>query len=652
VKISRVSRRTARAALLVLAAASCSTLDVVRVYNNGSHGTIGDPGVTPVDGATRLLGHMIVDQMSGAYFQDGEALAPWFEHASAAFPGLVKQPFEPVEPLEPDAGPVEHERRVARFKGSGTHGRYDEVETLVRKKSSSAPWMAAPQLPLSAYCENKTLSAKGKVFADALRFYVSLVRAVQTAKAWQGEGLIDDVSLDKGTQSGFGEVAEYMKHRRFHRDAGRPNIGIVVSGGASNGMFSAGAVWTLLNMIDGCLSSRDRCKVDPRFRLISGTSAGSMVATVVGMFNAEWEDGHGNLKATVQAGQPVLNKLAQWFTCLPAQQLYCVDKDTTLSIFSNRVGLVDFDGARWLLGKNVKQGVLDDTSELFLNTVDFQSGAVLTPSDQNPADTRGTCDVVQHALSSIPEPFVANPIREDAGAGKPPRGFFLDGGVRSVVPLMPLVRHGADKVVIVSSSPSAVEGATPPVQAIDILERFIDITIGTNGEEGIALAEAFAELQAAREEKLCRRILNCPPADEMCNKLCGGALREACDGQPARPRAEDFPVVALYRNEARVPPAAGYSFDPRQSLPLFLAGMAAVRERCAEFASFLGDLPLADAQKWCNRPLPTAATCEDPQVQWPLKQYKYSTKEPTKNPPETIRSCDPTIWKDDPPACP
>jgi predicted acylesterase/phospholipase RssA len=637
---------------LALAALACSTLDIVRAFNTGSHGTIGDPTVTPTVGQSSLLARRIVDEMSGAYFGDGGALALWFDYAGRTFPEIVRRPFEST----PDAGSI-HERSVQHFKSAGMRGRYADVEKLVRDQFPDAPWITGNIAKGPGFlCDGRALTLGAKDLADQVRFLVSLGRAVQTARAWYDEGLVDDASLAAGSRDGFRQAADYLRHRRFHREVDRANIGIVISGGGSNGMYSAGAVWTLLNLIDGCLSSPDTCKTDPRFRLISGTSAGAMIATVVDMFNSAWEDDRGQLRHASRAGQPVLNKLAQWFTCLPAQQLYCVENDSTISIFAHRVGLVDFDGARWLLSKNVTRREVDNTSELLLNTVDFQSGALLAESDQNPADTpgdaAGPCAVVNHALSSIPEPFIANPIRQDAGAGKPGQGFYLDGGVRSVVPLMPLIRHGADRVVIVSSGASVVEGSTPPAQGLDILQRFIAISVGANGEEGIGLGEAFAALQASREEELCLSLLGGGGADPRRDAFCTGAFRDACSASSAPPRREDYPVAAVYRGEARAPEAAGYSFDPRQSLPLFLAGMAAVRERCAKFAAFLGDLPPADAERWCNSPMPTVAICDDPLIQWPLKQYKYSPKDPRTNPPETVRACDPAIWKDDLPACP
>ena len=196
-----------------------------------------------------------------------------------------------------------------------------------------------------------------------------------------------------------------------------------------------------------------------------------------------------------------------------------------------------------------------------------------------------------------------------------------------------------------------VEGATPPQNALDILQRFIDISVNANGEEGIALGSAFAELQAAREQQACETL--CEPSEgPFCEKFCGGAIEQACDGAPVPQERPEFPTAAIYRNESRVAPAAGYSFNPRESLPLFLAGIAAVRERCAEFASFLGGLPESIARSGCNQPIPTTASCDDPNVQWPLEKLKYSTKEPAKNAPETVRSCDPTIWNANPPKCP
>jgi hypothetical protein len=135
---------------------------------------------------------------------------------------------------------------------------------------------------------------------------------------------------------------------------------------------------------------------EAHFRHGSNTRAGNsptsydirspdLQAAAPSSLNSAWEDDQGHLKRTPRAGQAVMTKLAQWFTCLPAQQLYCVEKDSSASIFSDRVGLVDFDGARWLLGKNVTQREVGNTSELMLNTVDFQRGA---PRGERPESGR------------------------------------------------------------------------------------------------------------------------------------------------------------------------------------------------------------------------------------------------------------------------
>lgn len=92
--MGRLTRSALPVVLLpALAAVACSTLDIVRAFNTGSHGTIGDPSVTPAADQTRLLSRRIVEEMSGAYFDDGSALSPWFEYAGRQFPDFVRHPF-------------------------------------------------------------------------------------------------------------------------------------------------------------------------------------------------------------------------------------------------------------------------------------------------------------------------------------------------------------------------------------------------------------------------------------------------------------------------------------------------------------------------------------------------------------------------------
>jgi predicted acylesterase/phospholipase RssA len=648
---------------------ACSTLDIVRGFNDSPHGTIGDPSVTPAGARRRLLARMIVDETTGAYFSP-DGTSAYFVYAKNNFPQAIRHLWNEQTGSSNSDAANDPSRPAQRGKGTRLQPSDLRAAMDADYKSSPPPWEAVlsqPPTPNELCDRGDTLSDKARRLADAVRFQAAYETAVRTAYRWCVEGLLQckegdtgDGSLTDGATAGFDEAAKYLKNRRWKRDPKRYNLGLAISGGASNGMFSAGATWVLLNIVDGCMHDRDCKNADPRFRLISGTSAGAMIATAVDLYTSAYDDG-GDGK-----GQTVIRELAQWFTCMKAQQLYCADNAITPSLFEDRVGIARFDGLTWLLSNTANRGMLTNTSELFLNTVDFQSGELLSPSDQDPDDTRAVCDLVDHSVASAPEPLIANPnVRLRLGASASAsttatrrKGFYLDGGVRSVVPMLPLIRHGADRTVIVSSGASLVSGSTPPGNALDLLQRYIDISTTTNGDDGASLAEALAAVRSSREEAICLNSMNCgvpgrrgapatTPDELSCATFCSGDVQRACPAPKSAPKATGdtnlYPVEELYRNEVKIDPAAGYSFDPTQSLPLFLAGAAAVRERCLEFARFMGvSVAASTVVAWCNTPVPTPAICAD--TNWPLPQFKD-------DPATTVRPCDDSVWSNRGPLC-
>lgn len=613
------ARRRARGALVAatatvgLCGASCSTVDIVKGFNNGAHGTQGNPAESFETAGARIVAALIRDRMTGSYFHQGargaasshHPLDQWTEYAKGSFVGHVQKAVGGAHPSS----------RV-------------DVDSLGYRKLAETELADGPWNQLSRSfppCDGTgALSRPARTFVDGVRFQAAYLQAVATASDWYGHGFITLRALERGANLGFDEARTYLANRKWNRDPVEPTTGLVISGGASTGMYSAGAVWIMLHMIQGCLNSPHCPGGDHRFRLVSGTSAGALIATAVDLFNSEIAEGvqhkRPGVAGTTQA--PALQMLAGWFTCLPANQLYCVEKDTSASLFTSRVGIARFDGVRYLLGKTVTPSMIDNVSELILNTVDFQTGELLALSDQNPFETKDHCDVVNQALASIPLPLIANPQPALRVQGAVRSGFYLDGGVRSTLPLFPVVARGAERVVVVSSSAPLLDGSTPPGDALNLLSRYTGIASGQSSEEGVAFSKTFAALRHARELALCsdppQQRDPGDPQPAWWGSLCKGDFAAVCPA-PATPGAPaasppESPIFAeLYRDEARVDEASGYNFKPRESLVLFLAGMAAARERCAELAAFLGmhDTPEA-VQRWCNAPMPTRKLCESP----------------------------------------
>jgi predicted acylesterase/phospholipase RssA len=629
-------RAALASALIGACGASCSTIDIVNGYNTGTHGTPGNPAESVEQSGARLVAAAIVEQMTGAYFDQGHGndavLAAWTAYAKGAFAG--------------------HVMSQAKRAHVGSRMDFAWLERGVSSTSTyeDAPWNQVEQT--FEPCAGGSLSPAAQLFADAVRFRVAYLVAVATVSGWYAQRTLSARALERGANLGFDETRAYLENRRWTRDAAEPTRGLVLSGGASNGMFSAGATWVALHMIKGCISSPTCRAPDPRFRLLSGTSAGAMIATAVDLFNTEVEGDVAKKRAGGVGASRTrsLDLLGGWFTCLPANQLYCVEKDTTASLFGSRVGLANFDGIRYQLAKAVTPAMQANVSELILNTVDFQTGELLALSDQNPFETRDRCDVVRQGLASIPLPLIANPERELRVQDEVRRGFYLDGGVRATLPLLPVVRRGGERILVVSSSPLLDGAAAAPDNAVDLLGRYTSISSGATSEEGVELAKAFADIRHTRERDACLSSFhpNSPAAALAAAttigasagptalaaattaadlpmrappwwlNFCNGDFAGVCPTPSNRPSPGYAESAApplfeeIYRDEQRVDAASGYNFDPRESRLLFLAGAATVRERCVRLASFLGlDDSRENIQRWCNAPVPTAKLCEE-----------------------------------------
>jgi predicted acylesterase/phospholipase RssA len=674
---------SAAAGLTLALAGGCAfrTDALVHEFNQGALSGAVDPKVTVCETRSRLVARLVRDDLVDGYFgqgggADGALLKTWLEDAEPRFPALVqaarrfpggvaKEPVLTAELDCPDE-PRAPERSAAADESSKTaqqaqqqvqEAAATQLDELLDKLRKEAPFQLA-LCPASAGERNKELAA----YADAIRFSSSLVRAASAVALLSDEGMIDHRSLAKGTELGFREARGYLASRRWRREVDRRTTALVVKGGASTGIFSAGVVWIALQLVDGCMRSQSclEARGDVRFKLLSGTSTGAMVVTAVDRFNADHESTIQNRRAATGPAS-ALGKLPQWFTCLGARDLYCVDLRFMWDLGSTLKGVVKFDGIEALLEENVSDGLLNDQSELLLNTVEFRSGESLTISDQNPFDA---CDrgaqctpaarkqaVVRGGLASIPLPIIAKPVDEMVVQGAPRVGTFLDGGVRAEIPLLPLAQRGAERVLVVSSSQSVLASAPNPESGADIGFRFINIAADGNAETGFAHAMRHAESVRSQEIELCERTLcdvkrphmatlfgNDLPA-ERCRAFCEARWDMMCTATPAPVDAPQpstkrdlralrtsalWHVEALFRDELRVDAEAGYNFDPSQLRRLFLAGTEAARQHCRALARLLGVLPTRsdgeplpvpataptlarDVVRWCAAPLP--ATC-------------------------------------------
>ncbi|MCC6554590.1 MAG: patatin-like phospholipase family protein, partial [Polyangiaceae bacterium] len=465
------------------------------------------------------------------------------------------------------------------------------------------------------------------------------------------EGLVDREAVLAGAGSALSRASRYVAGRRWRRERDRPTTGIVVKGGAATGIFSAGVVWTVLHMIHGCMSDpacgaappgASRPRRDLRFQLLSGTSTGAMVAIAVDLWSSA---------ETAEARERGIKNLAKWFTCYSLSDLYCVRSAPITRLFESgdgaEKGVLEFDGIEKVLTSCVDDRMRANGAELILNTVDFRTGRLYALSDQAELVTTG--DVVQAGLASALLPVIGQPVSKlpvwNPGVGE---AVYLDGGIRSEIPLLPLARRGAERVLVVSSSASVLNETRPLKNALSIATRYIDVSTGGVTESELAHASRHAESIRAAEIEACTERLRadsgrlCPPESgcnvrSICRTLDWGsacspprdapiegdegadppAPQPATAPQPAAapsgpermrrvvlgdhtiadPRAlsilvEPFWAVhGIFRNEDKIDAINGYKFEPAELRRMFRAGAEAARLRCTDLARLLGVVP-------------------------------------------------------------
>jgi hypothetical protein len=247
---------------------------------------------------------------------------------------------------------------------------------------------------------------------------------------------------------------------------------------------------------------------------------------------------------------------------------------------------------------------------------------------------RSARDVVDGELASALLPDVGNPVDPlpwaTAGGPRPiePRRFsaFLDGGVRSELPVLPIARRGAERVLVVSSAASVLGETGPLEDALDTLTRYIDVSTGGVTESELSHAQRWIESARLREIDLCKeraRAGACGPGCDV-QSLCEAHFADVCTGTtaPSAPleRSTDalhryWRMTSFFRDEQAVTPSKGYDFDRDAHRSLFHAGAEAARVRCLEIARTLSVIPhdgepdpalRRKVVDWCSVPLPDA----------------------------------------------
>jgi predicted acylesterase/phospholipase RssA len=454
---------------------------------------------------------------------------------------------------------------------------------------------------------------------DVQRLQFGLSRAVRTVAntclITRGPDTVGPEQLQVAWARGVQQLLAYQQARpRTVRDGAAPVTAWVLAGGSANGAFSAGAVWWLLNLREACPGGG--CAGD-RVDLLGGASTGTLISTIAKNY---FNPGVDQLERGI-----AMKDLVSKYTCSTNGALYCAQGVSVYDLVFNPKararGLINFNGVRALLRE--KTGDLKthirSAPEMFASTVDFESGQVFHESSAQISSREAWAQALE---ASIVEPLLAEPVKQ---IGKR-KGTWIDGGVRSGLPLSAALRRGADRAVVFVNGP--FQGISKPMpNGASIALRAIDLFSLQPILGELAEAEAERGLKRLGEKDRCLERLGFDQAgagavdiEHRCSRATAlpgarGLARAAksmgpvtVPSTPVLDRIEDayrsswvFMPTALQPGwQASLVPlpgrptvewkdigAAGYTFDPNQMWNLFVVGAFTAFERCEELNATL-----------------------------------------------------------------
>lgn len=483
---------------------------------------------------------------------------------------------------------------------------------------------------------------------DTVRLQENLGAAVRAAAAYErtSRGLPidqDAPAIERGALRGIAEALSYLGRRQgeIHRDHGKPITALVLSGGAANGAFSAGAVWWLLTNLKACeddaaakkaacqknghctaeeLLAIDQGCASDRLDMVAGASTGSLLAVLAKDFFAHVPGDDRRQRA--------LDELVRRYTCSTNGDLYCVVDKSLYDLAADQgtaKGLVRFDGIQQALDAYVKPQTFASHPEYFASTVDFRSGRSFHFSSLDPLDLPDVSAFKQAVLASLVEPAMSEPV---PGVGKA-TGTFLDGGIRSGLPLWTPLQRGAERALVLVNNPlEPVPLQDPPANAGRIALRMLDLFTHQPIVSELHEAEEAVVLKRVGEYERCvERLASLHPSNnesqagmsratstKQIQDLCAGRVwpqapivtPRAVVTQPGPPLVKSVPnayqsawlfePVALPERIQELAPGirweelaqVGYQFDPRAMWNLFALGAAVAQQRCGEVDAVLG----------------------------------------------------------------
>lgn len=466
---------------------------------------------------------------------------------------------------------------------------------------AAARTFGLPKPPESLDAIKNRESAQAGAELDVQRFLANaraLAASLATLEKVGGRGRLPDADLAKGLAEGTERAADYIARRSWHRSVTHPATAIVMSGGAANGAFSAGVIWRLMEVLSACRSASAGGCSGAKIDLVAGTSTGALIGLVVDLYSTTGRE--------TQARDLLVNS----YTCSVDSDLYCVNDEWDWALVEELRGLVRFDRIQSKIEQMPPEVATNDT-ELVVVSVDFETGDLYAQSDQDPEDRGSAAGRVNAVLASIVEPVLAEPVRELSRDGGTRRGTFLDGGVRSGLPLIEAAYRGAERVLVLSTSRLDPDPIPPPRNAMKILMRTIDLLSAQPRISEVQLAELMATQRRMIEYTVCEQRLrplasdpkaqrkpahdpHTPPQAEV-QSFCERSERfhpSPVGVQAAAPGwmgpaylpqvASSWRTAWIFRPEEEAATAEGYSFDPKLMRRLFELGASTFQRRCPE----------------------------------------------------------------------
>lgn len=446
---------------------------------------------------------------------------------------------------------------------------------------------------------------------------------------------VTDAELAQSLSQGMNETRQYILARKWHRVPAYPSVALVLSGGAANGAFTAGFIWRLMEILDQCHHSSkgdvcERARVD----LVVGSSTGSLIGVLVDLFHVPGQQ--------ARARQLLIDN----YTCVTERDLYCVHDRYDSALATDLRGIVRFDGIKQKLREAMVPGIASNGTELISVSVDFESGDIYGQSDQDPADATDLNGRIDAVLASIVEPVMAEPLDglPQGGSGAKRKGTFVDGGVRSGLPMLEVVRRGADRALVISTSSLDPIPSQRPGSALEMLMRTIDLATSQPFSAEAHTAELEAVARRLVEFNTCKYRLGIPgfPKERMqpyCKRTEVYATMTDDDGPQSAtssfmgPRlfeevANSWKSQWVYRPEHGGPAASAYSFDPALMRQLFELGVRTFQTRCNETLRLFGvNRSLRDSPEFCGM-APNVAVEHARSAFKPIDQCNPSDHEP------------------------